>query len=97
MIACGRANQQNYAKAEKRARERFCNVDSVALGAVLYARNGKAMNMGIEIFGRNSALSKDRVFRRNARPRNKRMLENILLSTLRRMRLTQWAIQFIAQ
>lgn len=76
MLACGPAAPQDYAKTERRVRERFDSVDSVVLVTLLDVGKVKNMHMGTELVGEKSTFRIDRVFKGRARPG-----DNLILNT----------------
>lgn len=74
VLACGPAAHQDYAKTEKRVRERFDSVDSVVLVTLLEVGQVKKIDMGIELVREKSTFRIDRVFKGRARPGDKLIL-----------------------
>lgn len=75
VLACGPAAQQDYAKTEKRVRERFDSVDSVVLVTLLSVEQVKKIDMEIELVGEQSTFRIDRVFKGHAKPGDKLILK----------------------
>ena len=71
---CGPAAPQNYAKTEKRVRERFDSVDSVVLVTLLNVEHVKKIEMEIELEGEKSTFRIDRVFKGRLKPGDKLIL-----------------------
>jgi hypothetical protein len=73
-FACGPAPAEDYAKTERRVRERFDSVDSVVLVTLLDARQVSKIDMGIDLPGEKSIFRVDRVFKGRAKPGDKLIL-----------------------
>lgn len=73
-FACGPAPAEDYAKTEKRVRERFDSVDSVVLVTLLDAKKVSKIDMGIDLPGEKSIFRIDRVFKGSAKPGDKLIL-----------------------
>ncbi|MBQ5964037.1 hypothetical protein [Massilia sp. ZL223] len=74
VLACGPAAPQDYAKTEKRVRERFNSVDSVVIATLLNVEQVKKIDMEIELVGEKSTFRIDRVFKGRAKPGDKLIL-----------------------
>jgi hypothetical protein len=71
VFACGPAPAEDYAKTEKRVRDRFKSVDSVVLLTLLDVKRVSKIEMGVELPGEKSVFRIDRVFKGPGRPGDK--------------------------